>query len=119
MKALPRILALIFIFIVATVAWIALGGVMQGRSTGQRAGLYGDVAELWGEPLTQRAPSLTFQWTTVEEKRETHTDYQGNVAVRTYEVERNHDKQVYPASTDMDVVIGLDQRRKGLLWFSL
>ena len=119
MKAVPRILALIFIFMVTTVGWIAFGGVMQGRSSGQRTDLYGDVAELWGEPLTQRAPSLRFQWTTVEEKRETTTDAMGRVVVKTYEVEHNHDKQVYPASTNMDVTIGLDQRRKGLLWFSL
>ncbi len=119
MKAVPRILALIFIFVLATVAWIALGGVMQGRSSGQRGDLYGDVAELWGEPLTQRAPSLLFRWSTVETRSETHTDYAGKAVVRTYEVERDHEKQVYPASTDMDVAIGLDQRRKGLLWFSL
>jgi hypothetical protein len=119
MKAIPRILALICIFIVTSVGWIAFGGVMQGRSSGQRADLYGDVAELWGEPLTQRAPSLLFQWTTAEERRETQTNAHGEVVVRSYEVELQHDKRVFPASTDMDVAIGLDQRRKGLLWFSL
>lgn len=119
MKAAPRILALIFIFMVATIAWIAFGGVMQGRSAGQRTDLYGDVAELWGEPLTQRAPTLRFQWTTTEQKRETHTDAMGKVVVKTYEVVHDHDKTVFPASTDMDVAIALDQRRKGLLWFSL
>jgi hypothetical protein len=119
MKAVPRILALIVIFIITTVGWIALGGIMQGRSSGQRADLYGDVAELWGEPLTQRAPGLSFRWTTTEQKRETQTDAMGKVVVRTYEVEHQHERQVYPDSTDLDVDIGLDQRRKGLLWFSL
>jgi hypothetical protein len=118
-KAIPRILALLFIFMIASVGWIALGGVMQGRSTGQRSDLYGDVAELWGEPLTQRAPSLFFRWSTVEQRSETQTDHAGKTVVRTYEVQRDHEKQVYPSSTDMDVTIGLDQRRKGLLWFSL
>ncbi len=119
MKAVPRILALIFIFIVTTIAWVTFGGVMQGRSSGQQGSLYGDVADLWGEPLTQRAPTFTFAWTTTEEKRETHTNARGEVVVKTYEVEHDHDKQVHPASTDMDVNIGLDQRRKGLLWFAL
>jgi hypothetical protein len=119
MKAVPRILAMIFIFILASIAWIAFGGVMKGRSSAQRGSLYGDVAELWGEPLTQLAPTLNFHWVTVEQRRETQTSAKGEVTVRTYDVEVSHDKQVFMASTDLDVRMDLDQRRKGLLWFSL
>ena len=119
MKAVPRILALIFIFLVATVAWVSLGGVMQGRSSSQQGSLYGDVADLWGEPLTQRAPALSFHWTTVELKKETHTNSRGEVEVRSYEVQHQHEKRVFADSTALDVDIELDQRRKGLLWFSL
>ncbi|MFH1467567.1 MAG: inner membrane CreD family protein [Pseudomonadota bacterium] len=119
MKAIPRILAMIFIFILTSIAWVSFGGIMQGRSSQQRGSLYGDVAELWGQPLAQQAPTLNFHWVTVEQRRETQTSAKGEVTVRTYDVQVPHDKQVFMASTDMDVGMHLDQRRKGLLWFSL
>ena len=56
-----RIVALLFIFLMATAAWMVLGGVMNARSSSQQGSLYGSVAELWGQPLEQKAPVLRFE----------------------------------------------------------
>ena len=50
MNGVLRLFALVFVFLLTSVGWLALGGVMQSRSSGQGAALVGRVHDLWGTP---------------------------------------------------------------------
>lgn len=60
MQQVGRVLALLFIFVVTTVAWFGLSAMMTARAEQQESELSGAVEELWGSPLEQNAPVLLF-----------------------------------------------------------
>jgi hypothetical protein len=111
---------------VAAVAWLVLGGVMSARSSGQEAELFGAVADLWGQPLEQSAPRLDFVF---QEPVVTKVDVlaeggkplvvNGKIVQRdeTTMVSRNRAETL--GSSQIRADLHLDQRRKGLMWFSL
>ncbi|MCA9543363.1 MAG: inner membrane CreD family protein [Myxococcales bacterium] len=113
-----RVIALIAIFLGCAVAWLALAGVTRARSYGQAGGLRGDVAELWGSPQRQSAPSLTFHWVT-DELREEQRVVEGKPTVVTRRVQVPHQLERHVASTVGHAALRLDLRRKGLIWFPL
>jgi len=127
MREIIRLVAMATIFAMTTMAWLGFGGLMSARTADQQAGLYGAVADLWGVPLTQQAPVVRMTWTdkvTVEEtvydkKGKPALTKDGEVVIR--EVTKDVHKERIGAldSTDVAVDLGLDQRRKGLMWFSL
>ncbi len=120
MSALVRIVWIIFIFCVTTVGWFVLGGVMNTRTNQQEYALSGKVADLWGTPQSQAAPSLIFHWQVEETvidrvrdpKTETLIDHERTVV-------RDFNESMHLTGSTIDVDLGLDARRKGLLWFSL
>ena len=127
MKQMLRIAALMLIFMTATAAWLTLGGVMSARTSDQAASLHGAVADLWGQPLTQRAPRLSFSHLVMEEQevplfnehgRPTR-DTEGEPVVRmvTKEVTKRAPQSI--TASQLEVDLALDQRRKGLMWFPL
>lgn len=101
MRAALRLFAIAAIFAVTSIAWVVLGGVMSSRSASQRYELGNKVTELWGQSQEQRAPELTFEWAPNKELVSTRT------------------KDVPIAATRLDVGLHLDQRLKGLVWYSL
>lgn len=113
-----RLIAIGMVFGVASVAWLILGGVMNDRTDGARYDLAGDVADLWGNPQTQAAPALTFQWTTERTEERTET-VDGKVTVVQRQVTDVHTNAVDPDSTTIGAGLKLDQRQKGLIWYSL
>jgi hypothetical protein len=127
MTEMLRIAALALVFGFAAVAWGVLGGVMTARTSQQESDLVGQVAGLWGQPLDQQAPSLTFEWTVPVEVSENVLGPDGRVllnpdgtpVMRKKIVQEKRTAAKSAASTDLDVALGLDQRRKGLMWFSL
>ena len=127
MRQLLRLAALAAIFVFASVAWLTLGGVMSARSSDQQSSLYGSVADLWGQPLTQSAPTVTFVWTERVSRDEAVLDREGRPVVnaggepvvrRITEDARRESTQTL-SRTDLVVDLALDQRRKGLMWFPL
>lgn len=56
-----RILALALVYGVTCVAWLFLGGITHSRTSTQRGELRDQVASLWGEEHTQRAPLMQFR----------------------------------------------------------
>ncbi len=105
-----RILAILFIFGVTSAAWMVLGGVTTMRTGQQSRKLHGEVGELWGTRHTQRAPKFVYQRKTQHRVRR-----DGEELVEVRWVPEPHG----PASTRLDVGLGLDQRLKGLMWYSL
>ncbi len=119
MMQVLRLAAVAAIFAGIAVAWLMFGAVMQDRTGRQGRKLQGQVAELWGAPQSQQAPSLVFQWTTEREATRTERDDDGQVRTVTETLVDHHQKAVSPASTEIAVDLRLDQRLKGLMWYSL
>jgi len=118
MHPIFRLFAVAVVFAIATISWLVLGGVMTERSRTMGYQLRGDVVELWGKAQSQAAPTFTFEWNTTRiEKR---SEIRDGVWVSVEDpVIVEHVKAMQPSSTDIEVDLDLDQRLKGLMWYSL
>jgi hypothetical protein len=65
-----RALALLVFWLMATVAWVILGGTTADRTQTAQWELSQGVSELWGEPLVQRGPVLRTSWKERSEREE-------------------------------------------------
>lgn len=113
-----RLISIVFIFIATWVAWAVLGAVMGARTDSQSGSLRGQVAELWGKPQSQSAPALVFHWDSFEEQTRNETKDGKTTTIRE-RVKVHHADPMLPASTRVRAKLGLDQRLKGLVWYSL
>jgi inner membrane protein involved in colicin E2 resistance len=116
MRSAVRLLAIAVIFLATSIGWLVLGGVMSSRAGSQSSELRGRVAELWGQPQTQAAPALVFEWNKETVVTETRGGTEHKVTVRAAEPTK---QDVSVASSRVDVDLHLDQRLKGLAWYSL
>ena len=118
MHPIIRIVGIGVVFVVACAGWITLGGVMTERTHRKTYELDGNVAELWGAPQVQRAPTFRFDWG--ERRTQTRMEVRDGLWQEVEEVvEERHFKQMQPSSTDISVDLALDQRLKGLMWYAL
>ena len=110
---LRQILALAFIFICTTIAWVILGTTITSRTYGANQQLQGHVASTWGTSQQQTPPTAMF---TVKETNNSTTREDGKVVVHEEQVERQIPLALQ--SSRIHVNIHLDPRQKGLLWYS-
>lgn len=89
-----RILAIAVIFALASTGWWILGTTTAYRSDGFARRLGNEVAALWGAPLVQPAPAFTAEIPGADRER-----------------------PVIPVGNDIRVELGLDYRKKGLIWY--
>ncbi|MEQ1504967.1 MAG: inner membrane CreD family protein [Myxococcota bacterium] len=115
MHQIARVFAMVVILAGTSVAWLVLAGIMDHRSSDQEQTLSGAVAELWGAPMVQRAPAVLFEHPVTLRER---VDI-GTTSERWVETTQLGQDPVPLGSTDATVDLRLDQRRKGLIWFSL
>ena len=113
-----RIVGIIFVFLLATAAWLGLSGITHSRSTQSASSLRDEVTALWGSPQSQGAPRLQFQWQTIEQRSET-VEKDGKEHTVTKEVAVTHDDWRSPAATRVTAQLREDLRRKGLVWYPL
>lgn len=111
-----RLLAIGFIFAATTIAWIILGTITKVRTDEYSDALSGRVSNLCGSRLTQRPPVFT----AITPLRQKVPDFEG--ATKTTSGFWNPKikvtkEQLAPAANDLDVLLQLEYRRKGLLWF--
>jgi len=101
-----RIVAIAAIFVLTSMAWMALGGVIEVRTRSTYRDLAGRVSELWGAPHVQEAPRAAYRVEAVfeEDAKEPKS--------KVIEVD------VPLESSDIKVDLKLEQRRKGLLWYN-
>lgn len=113
-----RLLAIGFIWVACAAAWAVLGSTLAFRSGAAEGGLEPEVHALWGPPLVQAPPSAKGSETHRARKREQRFDEKEK---RYYEVERDVEVTTDAAlpldSSNVDVSLELEHRRKGLLWF--
>jgi hypothetical protein len=104
MRPLTKAFLVFVIYLGTSFAWLLLGGSMKLRTETQHDRLEGRVEELWGREHVQRAPTLSL----VPNDTETLPlpGAPNLVAVES-------------SSASVDVQLDLDQRLKGLTWYSL
>ncbi len=89
-----RLAAIVVIFVCVTVAWMILGASIVARTQSGYVALGRPVEELWGAPHVQSAPRIQL------------TNSNG------------HRSALALLSSDINVDLSLDHRRKGLLWYA-
>jgi inner membrane protein involved in colicin E2 resistance len=110
---LRQILALAFIFVCTTIAWVILGSTISSRTYGANEQLQGHVASTWGTAQQQSPPTAHY---TIQESKNSTTLENGKVVVHEERVE--HSVPLAIQSSRIHVNIHLDPRQKGLLWYS-
>jgi inner membrane protein involved in colicin E2 resistance len=110
---LRQILALAFIFVCTTIAWIVLGATIFSRTYGANQQLQGHVASTWGTSQEQSPP--TAQYVVTDTKNSTTVE-NGKIVVREEKVDRNVPLPI--EASRIHVGLNLDPRQKGLLWYS-
>ncbi len=108
-----RIVAISFIFLCTTVAWMILGTTIYSRTGSSNEQLQGHVASTWGTAQEQGPPSACYKKTEISPV--TEQDH-GKTAVRNDVIERRIPLPL--DSTRVNVNLYLDYRQKGLLWYS-
>ncbi len=112
-----RLLAIVFIFVCTAAAWSILGATVVDR-TGERDGrLSQEVAQLWGGQHVQVAPRACILRPRQVEEEVRNPDDKGRPVVGTVKRTVVDESPVSPASSRVRVDLGLDHRRKGLLWY--
>jgi hypothetical protein len=104
-----------FVYLMATLGWVFLGSTIVSRTEDQQSTLKKEVGQLWGEPLTQYAPSSELN---VERTVETET---WDAALKKKSIAKSIavDKFSIPITqSDVRLDFHLDQRQKGLIWYS-
>jgi len=110
---LKRIVAIAFIFLCASAAWMVLGATVFSRTYDSDELLEGRVTSLWGAPQSQSPPAARAEYT---QPKTTETVVDGKKRSFTEQV-----AVVEPLpleSSRVDVALGLEHRQKGLLWYS-
>ena len=108
------IIGIAIVYLIAVIGWITLGGTITNRTAQQDAELKNEVGQLWGTPLEQKAPSAVL---TLDRPTQTETPAgKGVVIVRPGPEPSKYDLPI--AQNDVRVGFELDQRQKGLLWYS-
>jgi len=110
---LRQILALAFIFICTTIAWMILGATISSRTYGSNQQLEGHVASTWGSEQEQVPPTACY---TATETKNSTTVENGKVVVHNDRVWRQHSLAL--EASRIHVGLHLDPRQKGLLWYS-
>ena len=110
---LRQILALAFIFVCTSIAWVILGSTIFSRTYGSNEQLQGRVASTWGTSQEQSPPSATYSVTDVVNST---TVENGKVVVHSENVQRQVSLPV--EASRIHVNLHLTPRQKGLLWYS-
>ncbi|HEX5736684.1 MAG TPA: inner membrane CreD family protein [Blastocatellia bacterium] len=128
-----RIAAIGFVYLIATLGWVALGTTITYRTDNQDASLKSEVGQLWGTPLVQQSPAASLLVERVVENKTPAQSAQTSQSPQsTQHAQPTQSPQTKSAAqappvdkydvpiTENDIRVGLelDQRQKGLLWYS-
>lgn len=104
MRPLTKAFLVLLIYLGTSFAWLVLGGSMKLRTATQHEVLEGRVEQLWGREHVQRAPTFL-----LVPEGTTSLPAPGTTGLTAVESSR----------AAIDVQLDLDQRLKGLTWYSL
>jgi inner membrane protein involved in colicin E2 resistance len=109
-----RIVAITFIFICTSIAWVILGATIFSRTYDSTSTTSEKVASTWGAAQNQGPPTASFK-TQVQKKQETIEN--GGIKV-VKPVTEEFVTALPLESSRIDVALDLEHRQKGLLWYS-
>jgi inner membrane protein involved in colicin E2 resistance len=110
---LRQILAIAFIFVCTSIAWLILGETISSRTYGSSQQLQGKVTSTWGTSQQQSPPTAAYFHDEVESSA---TIENARAVVRTQTVHRQFFLPV--EASRIQVNLHLTPRQKGLLWYS-
>ncbi len=110
---IKRILGIAVIFILTTIAWFILGGVTMSRTSSRSMSLKSDVEDLWGSRIEQNAPVVYFE----TKVRKLVSSVSGDKTIQEYR-DVVDTQYVELTGTNIQSVIQLQHRKKGLIWYS-
>ena len=121
-----RILAIAFIFVCTSIAWVVLGATIFNRTQSSDQRLRGRVGSTWGTSQAQRAPTAYTERieTRIAEVAAPRRSRPGTESTATDVTTTDRSETVrvrVPLALDQTraaVAFDLDHRRKGLLWYS-
>jgi inner membrane protein involved in colicin E2 resistance len=108
-----RIIAIIFIFVVTSIAWAILGATIFSRTYSSDFNSSSKVESTWGTQQDQAPPTAFFK-TPTSRLEETTENGVKVVKTVTYDVFTN----LLLESSKIDVNLDLEHRQKGLLWYN-
>lgn len=108
-----RIIAIVFIFICATVAWVILGATVFSRTYNSGFESNSRVESTWGTPHNQAPPTAAYS---VFDTKDEETVENGIKKTKKVQIERVI--QLPLEASDINVDLNLQHRQKGLLWYS-
>ena len=108
-----RIIAIAFIFICTTIAWVILGGTIFSRTYDSGMVSSNQVASTWGTPQSQAPPMASY---TEETSHKQEMLENGQKVVKTVTDKVVHELPL--ESSRIHVNLDLEHRQKGLLWYS-
>ena len=114
-----RILAILFVFACAAIAWFTLGASLVHRSGSSDRQLSSEVARLWGGTHQQPAPQAWWIERQIVIEDVAEKDDMGEPRLRQVqrEVETSHPLPLLSSLVTVD--LDLEHRRKGLLWYDV
>jgi hypothetical protein len=110
-----RVFAIGLVYLIAVLGWMALGGTIVYRTENQDTRLRKEVGQLWGIPVEQRAPAGL-----LKVERQVQTE-KWDATAKKKTVVKEIVTEEYDApiiQSDIKADFRLDQRQKGLLWYS-
>ena len=105
------------IFVLATVAWFALGASVVARSGEFDGRLSNEVALLWGGRQVQSVPEVFWVREGTVTERAEETDAAGRSVTRNVTRVVSEHVPIAIDSSRVDVALNLEHRKKGLLWY--
>ena len=113
-----RLFAIGFIYCCTAVAWSTLGASVVVRTGESDDRLAKEVAQLWGGRHEQVAPTVTIDRPRQVQERVQERDEKGQLVTRDVTREVVDKAPLSLDGSRIKVDVGLDQRRKGLLWYA-
>ncbi|HKQ05549.1 MAG TPA: inner membrane CreD family protein [Blastocatellia bacterium] len=110
-----RITAIVVFYLVAVAGWVFLAGTITYRTGNQDDSIKREVSQLWGTPLEQRAPSARLS---VERKTDTEVTNPMTHQRMVNQTTTTEESDLPITQNNIRTRFELDQRQKGLLWYS-
>jgi hypothetical protein len=112
-----KIFSIGFVYLIAVVGWIVLGSTITMRTDSQDVALKEKVGHLWGAQLEQRAPTAMLDFNQMLEPPEAPASPTPVKGIRLVQA-RTQPAPAALTQSKINVDLELDQRKKGLLWYS-
>jgi len=108
-----KLVAIIFIFICTSIAWVILGATLFARTYDSSSASSSKVESTWGAPQNQGPPRASF---ITQVSKEFETVENNQIVKKT--VNENVPVELPLESSRINVDLDLQHRQKGLLWYS-